>query len=70
MQMKSDGTLFTHSSASPIEFGSGVMEGSLDDLSKLNSRTPVPCRNLIPPNLQFVQNLVLAKSEIVLQNTP
>ena len=32
MQMKSDGTLFTHSSASPIEFGSGVMEGSLDDL--------------------------------------
>ena len=30
--MKSDGTLFTHSSASPSEFGSGVMEGSIDDL--------------------------------------
>ena len=29
MQMKSDGTLFTHSSASPIEFGSGIMERSL-----------------------------------------
>ena len=32
MKMKSDGRLFTHSSASPIEFGSGVMEGSIDDL--------------------------------------